>query len=203
MRCPSRSEDRYNLDEPGHSFSHMAAGSARVVSPVTRSNQFQAIPSALHLSSACGCRHFFLVVVEHVQAAVAATVCILLSAVDFTLFLCFSLIHSWSNGARQACTAAGTWGIYVCFSGGKTEVLNRQAQRQGGQQDLEMGAVHTPDRITSSTVINGASGNGTDAMAGFYNEVPFLPSSQSYLNLTKNCLLNLSFHDSNNLYLWV
>lgn len=47
-----------------------------------------------------------------------------------------------------------------------------RAQRQGGQQDLEMGAVRTPDRLTSPTT-NGYTSpvNGTDPMTELYNEI--------------------------------
>ena len=58
-----------------------------------------------------------------------------------------------------------------------TVVVQAQRLAQGGApQDLEMGNVRTPDRITSPTTgTNGSgyppAGNGTDAMSAFYAEV--------------------------------
>jgi len=50
--------------------------------------------------------------------------------------------------------------------------LRAQRQQAGPQQDLEMGGMGTPDRITSPPVNgNGVPGNGMDAMAAFYTEI--------------------------------
>jgi hypothetical protein len=61
----------------------------------------------------------------------------------------------------------------------------------GAPQDLEMGNIRTPDRVTSPTTgANGngySGGNGTDAMTAFYSEVR--PGSTLYLRSRDDHLL--------------